>query len=40
MNVDWEEQWMSFEHKGNIMTLQSCHPKQFACIVVELLFAP
>jgi hypothetical protein len=37
MNVDWEEQWMSFDHHGSTITLQSHQPEQFSCTVVELL---
>jgi hypothetical protein len=37
MNVDWEERWMSFDHKGQHITLQSQQPGQFACTVVELM---
>jgi hypothetical protein len=37
MNVDWDERWMSFDHNGEHVTLQSQQPGQFACTIVELL---
>jgi hypothetical protein len=36
MKFDWEEQWMSFDHNGANITLQSQNPSQFACTIVEL----
>jgi hypothetical protein len=37
MRIDWEEQWMSFEHQGSQVTLQSNNTPAYACTVVELL---
>jgi hypothetical protein len=38
MRVDWDEQWMPFDHEGPSVTLQSNNnPSQFTCTVVELL---
>jgi hypothetical protein len=37
MRIDWEEQWMSFEHQGSHVTLQSNNTPAYACTVVKLL---
>jgi hypothetical protein len=37
MRIDWEEQWMSFDHQDVTVTLQSHNPHVFTCTVVELL---
>jgi hypothetical protein len=37
MNVDRDERWMSFDHNGEHVTLQSQQPGQFACTIVVLL---
>jgi hypothetical protein len=37
MQIYWEEQWMSFDHQGVTVTLQSHNPHVFTCTVVELL---
>lgn len=36
MNVDWDAQWMSFQHQGLTITLQSHVPDQYACTIVEI----
>jgi transposase InsO family protein len=37
MRVDWEEQWMSFEHNGATITLTSTNSSHFSVTVVELM---
>lgn len=36
INVNWEEKWLSFDHKGTTVFLQGALPAQFSCTVVEL----
>jgi hypothetical protein len=36
MNINWEQKWLSFDHRGATVFLQGALPSQFLCTVVEL----
>lgn len=36
MQIDWQQKWMAFQHKGSMITLQGVVPDEFALTVLSI----